>query len=97
MTNLGQYESSAAPRVALYALSTCSHCKAVKKLLDRLGVDYDSVDVDLLDGETRKETLAKMRRYNPRVTFPTTIIGGEAIVGNKPQAIQAKLIDRKGI
>jgi len=89
MATRSQEQKSA--QVALYALSTCSHCKAVRQLLDRLGVPYDEIDVDLLDGEARKQTLARLRRHNPRVAFPTTVIGGEAVIGNKPQVIQAKL------
>jgi glutaredoxin len=78
-------------QVELYALSTCNHCKAVSKLLGQLDIPYDEIEVDLLDDRAREQALAKMRRHNPRVTFPTTVIGGEAVVGNKPQIIQAKL------
>ena len=34
----------------LYALSTCVWCRRTKQLLDQLGVEYDYVDVDLLEG-----------------------------------------------
>lgn len=81
------------PQVVLYALSTCSHCKAVKRLFDRLDIAYGKVDVDLLDRDSRKHALARLRRYSSRVAFPTTVIDGEAIVGNKPQTIQARLDD----
>ena len=38
------------PKVFLYALSTCGHCRNTKKLLDSHNVQYDFVDVDLLPG-----------------------------------------------
>ncbi len=79
------------PRVVVYTLSTCSHCKDVKKLLETRGIRYESVEVDLLEGDARKETIAEVRRYNPKVTFPTTIIGDEVVVGNKQARLEEKL------
>ena len=38
----------------LYALSTCVWCKKTKQLLDDLGVEYDYVFVDLLEGADRE-------------------------------------------
>ena len=34
--------------VKVYSLSTCSHCKSVKKLMDECTVKYEFVDVDRL-------------------------------------------------
>ena len=79
------------PHVQLYSLSTCSHCKHVKKLFSERGIDCEIVDVDLLEGEERKRILETIRRYNPKVSFPTTVIDGEVIVGNKPRRIMEKL------
>ena len=35
-----------AKRITLYALTTCSHCKKTKELLDGCGAEYDCVFVD---------------------------------------------------
>jgi len=35
-------------KVILYALSTCSHCKAVKSMLDRYDVEAEVIDVQSL-------------------------------------------------
>lgn len=78
-------------RVKLYALSTCSHCKAAKKLLAELGVEYEHVDVDLLSGAERESVIAEVRRLNPSVSFPTIIIGGTVIVGNREDKIRKAL------
>jgi glutaredoxin len=67
--------------ISLYALSTCGWCSKTKKLLDDLGVDYSFVDVDLLDGEGRKEAMKEVERWNPRASFPTLVISDKCIVG----------------
>ena len=39
--------------IILYALSTCVWCRKTKQLLDQLGVEYNCVEVDLLEGEEK--------------------------------------------
>ncbi len=77
--------------VKIYSLSTCSHCKSTKKLLDKCTVKYDFVDVDLLDGEERKAILADVKKFNPKCSFPTVIIGDDVIVGFKEDKIKEAL------
>ncbi|NLV72181.1 MAG: glutaredoxin family protein [Actinobacteria bacterium] len=69
------------PKVFVYALSTCGHCRNTKKLLDAHNVEYDSVDVDLLPRDEMKKTLEEVRKVNPQAAFPTTLIGDKVIVG----------------
>lgn len=78
------------PTVRLFALSTCGHCKAVKKLLAEL-VPYELVEVDLLEGDVRTEAMAQVKQYNPRCTFPIVIIGGAIIIGHREEAIRQAL------
>jgi glutaredoxin len=66
--------------VKIYTLSTCSHCKATKKLLNDLNVSYDCTDIDLLDAIERSTTLEEVKKYNPQCTFPTIIINGDIII-----------------
>lgn len=80
-----------APSVKMYTLSTCSHCKATKKLLDECKVQYDFDDVDLLQGEERAAILEDVKKINPRCSFPTIIIGDTVIVGYKEDEIKAAL------
>lgn len=77
--------------VFIYTLSTCSHCKATKKLLSECTVPYDYVDVDLLKGEERKATLDNVRKVNPKCSFPTIVIGETVIVGHKEDQIKEAL------
>ena len=74
--------------VKLYSLSTCSHCKSTKKLLDECTVQYDFVDVDLLEGEERRAIIEDVKKFNPRCSFPTIIISDKVIVGYKEQEIK---------
>ena len=77
--------------VKVYSLSTCSHCKAVKKFLGECTVKYEFVDVDTLQGEERKAILDDVKKFNPRCSFPTVIIGDKVIVGYKEKEIKEAL------
>lgn len=77
--------------VKLYTLSTCSHCKATKKLLNECKVQYEFTDVDLLEGKERAAILDDVRRLNPRCSFPTIIIGDTVIVGYQEDKIKEAL------
>jgi glutaredoxin-like protein NrdH len=77
--------------VKLYSLSTCSHCRATKRLLDECTVQYECTDVDLLDGDERVTILEDIRKVNPRCSFPTIIIGETVIVGYREAEIKNAL------
>lgn len=77
--------------VKIYTLSTCGHCKATKRLLDACAVHYEFTDVDLLEGEERQAILEDVRKWNPRCSFPTIIIGDRIIVGFKEAEIREAL------
>jgi glutaredoxin-like protein NrdH len=77
--------------VKVYALSTCSHCKSTKKFLDDCTVVYDVVEVDLLEGETRKAILEDVKKFNPKCSFPTIVIGEKVIVGYREEEIKEAL------
>lgn len=77
--------------IKLFALSTCSHCKAVKKLLADLAVQCDICEVDQLQGDARAEALETVRSVNPRCTFPTLVIGDQVVVGFREDEIRRAL------
>ena len=62
------------PPVKMYTLSTCSHCKAVTKLLTRSNLEFEVVDVDRLDGDQRKDMLDW-----PSITSSVCQKGAEAL------------------
>jgi glutaredoxin len=78
-------------KIKIYSLSTCSHCKSTKKLLTDCTVLYDFVDVDLLQGEERQAILEDVKKFNPKCSFPTIIIGDTVIVGFKEKEIKEAL------
>jgi glutaredoxin-like protein NrdH len=78
-------------KVKMYSLSTCGHCKATKKFLDDCSVQYQFTDVDLLTGDERSAVLEDVKKWNPRCSFPTIIIGDKVIVGFKENEIREAL------
>lgn len=74
--------------IRLFSLSTCSHCKAVKKRLERSAIAYESIEVDLLSGEDRRAAVEELRALNSRLSLPTLVAGGRVIVGNRPGPIE---------
>jgi len=84
-------EMNMTPKVFLYALSTCSHCKRTKQFFKDNGIDFDFLDVDLSQGEKRESAIDAVKKHNPRLTFPTTLIGDKVIVGFKEKEIREAL------
>lgn len=74
--------------IFLFTLSTCIHCKKAKKLLDEIGAHFDYVDVDQLSQNDLSAALSEMSKYNPAETFPTLLIGGKVIVGDREEDIR---------
>lgn len=76
----------------LYGLSTCSHCKATRKLFAKYNIEYDYVQVDDFKGDEREAIIKAIKILNPRCSFPTIEINKETvIVGNKENDIKKAL------
>ena len=84
-------ESKMPPKVKIFTLSTCSHCKATKKFLNDNGIKFEFVDVDQFQGAEREKILEDVVQYNPQRSFPTIIIGDEIIIGFKEDDIRKAL------
>lgn len=83
--------------VLLFALSTCGWCRKTKNLLNDLGVEYRYVDVDLVDGDARKEAIEQIGRWNPSRSFPTMVIDNtRCIVGFQEQETKEALGSGQG-
>lgn len=81
-----------AGHVMLYALSTCPWCKKTKKLLSDLGVEYDYVDVDLLDDNERENVVETVKKWNPACSYPTLVLNNKTcIVGFKEDELRKAL------
>ena len=77
--------------IKVYALSTCPWCKKVKKLLDDHNVEYDVIDVDLVQGEDQAQALEEMEKLTGKRSFPVTVIDGQVISGFKQEEIEGAL------
>ena len=80
-----------AHKITLYALSTCTFCQAIKKMLTDLKIDHTYIEADLLEGEEREEMLKNLKKVNPKCSFPTTVIDNEVITGYQAQKIKETL------
>jgi len=79
-------------KVRLFALSTCVWCKRTKLLLNNMGVMYDYVFVDQLQGTEKEEATKELEKWNPRCSFPTLVVNDEkCIVGFKEDEIKGAL------
>ncbi len=79
-------------KVAMYGLSTCIWCRKTRKLLTDLGVDFDFIYVDKLEGDEEDQVVEEIRHFNPSISFPTTVINNtKAIVGFKEKEIREAL------
>ncbi len=79
------------PKVKIFTLSTCSHCKATKKFLNDNSIEFEFVDVDQFQGKEREKILEDVIQYNPQRSFPTIIIGEKIIIGFKEDDIRKAL------
>ena len=77
--------------VKMYTLSTCGHCKAAKQFMSNHAVAHEFTDVDLLTGETRKNILDEVRKYNPGCSFPTILVGETVIIGFNEKTLRETL------
>jgi len=76
-------------KIMLYALSTCVWCKKTKELLNKLGVKYSYVFVDLLEEDDKDNAIEEIKKWNPSCSFPTIVINEkECIVGYKEDKIK---------
>ena len=78
-------------KVTLYALSTCPYCRMTKKYLDDCKVQYDAIDVDMLEGDERTAVVADVKKLSGGTSFPVIVIDEEVIVGFNKVAIKERL------
>ena len=73
-----------------YGLSTCIHCRHTREFLEAEHIPFDLVYVDKLEGADRDKAVEQVRKYNPRISFPTLVVDGgkDVIVGFQPEAIK---------
>jgi glutaredoxin 3 len=74
-----------APQVEMYASDWCGYCRRARALLERKGVAFTEIDVDMVPG-AREEMVAR----GGGDTVPQVFIGGQAVGGcDELQALDA--------
>ena len=64
------------PRVEIYTADYCGYCHQAKQLLDRKGIQYAEIRVDL-DAAKRDEMITRTgRRTVPEILIDDELIGG---------------------
>ncbi len=79
------------PEVKIFTLSTCIHCKRAKELLTDKNVNFECIDVDLLEGDEKEEAMKELDKVVSKRLFPTIIIGDTVIQGFKEIEIKKAL------
>jgi glutaredoxin len=78
--------------IMLYAISTCSWCKKTKSLLNKLGVEYNYINVDLLEKSEKAKIEEQVKRWNPNRNYPTMVINNKTfVVGYREDEIKEAL------
>lgn len=77
-----------AATIKVYGLSTCPYCRRTKKFLDERGISYDSVDVDLLEGDEQDRVMAEVEELTGRQSFPVIVTETGVIVGHDEEKLR---------
>ncbi len=67
-------------KVFVYALSTCVWCKMTKQFLKDNGVEYEYVDVDLVDENDKVKIREDIQKRGGTLSYPTTIVDDKTII-----------------
>jgi len=72
----------------VYALSTCPYCKRTRRFLDDHKIDYDCIEVDMLEDSKQDEVLEEIENMTGRRSFPVVVVGKEIIVGHDEEKLR---------
>jgi glutaredoxin-like protein NrdH len=67
-------------KVTVYALSTCVWCKMTKQYLNDNEVEYEFVDVDLLDDNDKSKVHTTIISKGGALSYPTTIVDDKTVI-----------------
>ena len=79
-------------QVKLYGLSTCPYCRMTKKFFDQNDLEYELLEVDLLEGDERDAAIAEVRDISGGASFPVVVVGEEVIVGFNKKRLKELLL-----
>lgn len=74
-------------RITMFGAQWCGDCRRSKSLLDALGVDYDYVDLEIVDDGADRAYAISGRTQIPVIAFPD----GTHVVEPSDSVLHAKL------
>ena len=67
-------------KVTVYALSTCVWCKLTKQFLSDNGIEFEFVDVDLLDDNEKSKVHTTIISKGGVLSYPTIIVDDKTLI-----------------
>ncbi len=67
-------------KVTVFALSTCVWCKLTKQFLSDNSVEYQYVDVDLLEEDDKRKVHETIMSKGGSLSYPTTIVDDKTVI-----------------
>jgi glutaredoxin-like protein NrdH len=67
-------------KVTVFTLSTCVWCKMTKQFLNDNEVEYEFVDVDLLDEKEKEKARQTITSKGGNLSYPTVIVDDEVVI-----------------
>ena len=67
-------------KVTLYALSTCVWCKMTKQFLKDNEIEFEFVDVDLLEDSDKKQAHVAITSKGGVLSYPTVIVDDKVLI-----------------
>ena len=84
-------DKSVAKSVKVYSATWCPYCTQLKKFLAENAISASITEVDKLPDSAQRQAQAEMKRLTGKVSFPTVVIGNQAVAGFSPQWILKSL------
>jgi len=72
-------------KVLVYAISTCGWCKRAKTFLNENNVEYEYVDIDLINDEDKEKIRQDIQNRGGPLAYPTLIIDNKTLLTGAPQ------------
>ncbi|MGZ4850726.1 MAG: glutaredoxin family protein [Candidatus Bathyarchaeia archaeon] len=67
-------------KVTLYALSTCVWCKLTKQFLNENGIEYEFIDVDMLEDDEKTKAHETITSKGGMLSYPTIIVDDRVVI-----------------
>jgi glutaredoxin 3 len=77
--------------VKVYSATWCPYCRQLKQFLAQNGISASITEVDKLPKSDQERAQAEMRRLTGKVSYPTVVIGKQAVAGFSPSWILKSL------